>query len=226
MTPASATAGTDIQVGPSGQPRTTSAAISGRTGSQNCGSLPNQALQNVFDGRSDEALAYFVFDLPHCDGYDLTRTPLISRKTLLQQMLSLQRNGQRTILYSDHIVGHGQEVFEEACAHALEGVISKKSSSRYEQRRTGAWLKSKCTSRQEFVIGGFTDPKDSRIGLGALLVGYYSDDGRSLVYAGKVGTGYTHTELIDLRQSLSLCAVYWHFLLVVWLVLFALLLHH
>ena len=64
-------------------------------------------------------------------------------------------------------------------------------------------MKIKCLNRQEFVIGGFTDPKGSRVGFGALLVGYYSDDGRSLVYAGKVGTGFTHRLLLELRRRLE-----------------------
>jgi bifunctional non-homologous end joining protein LigD len=79
-------------------------------------------------------------------------------------------------------------------------VIAKRRGSVYESRRSPHWLKMKCEATQEFVVGGFTDPRGSRVGLGALLVGYYSDDGKRLIYAGKVGTGFTHEVLLDLRR--------------------------
>ncbi|MCI4674141.1 hypothetical protein K9U37_03990 [Mycolicibacterium litorale] len=104
--------------------------------------------------------------------------------------------------YTTHRWTDGQDAYREACEHGDEGVIAKLADSRYEKgRRSRNWLKFKCTLDEEFVIGGYTAPKGSRIGLGALLVGYY--EGRDLVYAGKVGTGFDDATLRSLHQRLS-----------------------
>jgi bifunctional non-homologous end joining protein LigD len=105
------------------------------------------------------------------------------------------------IRYSDHVVGEGARFFALACRSGLEGIVSKRRDQPYLPGRGHAWLKIKCVQRQELVIGGFTEPEGSRVGLGALLVGYH-DAGR-LVYAGKVGTGYTQRMLVDLRARLD-----------------------
>ena len=94
----------------------------------------------------------------------------------------------------------GEKYFREACRRRWEGVIAKRAASRYVSRRTRDWLKFKCVNEQEFVIGGYTDPQGTRIGFGALLVGYY-EHGR-LMYAGKVGTGYDRSMLLDLSRQL------------------------
>ena len=103
--------------------------------------------------------------------------------------------------YTSHRNAVGEEYFEFACAHGWEGLVAKRADSTYSSRRSPDWLKFKCSSGQEFVIGGFTDPAGSRVGLGALLVGYY--DGGELVYAGKVGTGFSTATLLALRQQLD-----------------------
>jgi bifunctional non-homologous end joining protein LigD len=159
-----------------------------------------QDLQNVFSGGSRRGLVYFAFDLLHAGGETLTRRPLVERKTALLRLLGKPRSRSR-IRYSEHVVGRGADVFGEACRLHLEGIVSKRADSEYKTGRHGGWLKTKCILRQEFVIGGFTDPEGSRQGIGALLVGYF-DDGR-LVFAGKVGTGFTVASARDLRKRLE-----------------------
>jgi bifunctional non-homologous end joining protein LigD len=97
----------------------------------------------------------------------------------------------------------GKALWRQVCRQGSEGIIGKHLDSPYVQGRSSWWVKLKCIGRQEFVIGGFTDPQRSRVGLGALLIGYYSDDGKRLIYAGKVGTGYTREVLLDLRARLD-----------------------
>ena len=99
-------------------------------------------------------------------------------------------------------MGQGESVFENACRMGMEGIVSKRRDTPYTPGRTRAWLKVKCHLEQEVVIGGFTEPEGSRTGLGALLVGVYDGEGR-LVYAGKVGTGFTEKLLQDLRRTLE-----------------------
>ena len=100
------------------------------------------------------------------------------------------------------MVGHGDRFLEQARARGLEGIVSKRRSDRHHAGRSLGWLKVKCISRQEFVIGGFTEPEGSREALGALLIGYYDADGK-LIFAGKVGTGFTQKLLRDLRRRLA-----------------------
>ncbi len=160
-----------------------------------------QALQNILRGLQTGRLVYFAFDVPYCKGYDLTKTPLLERKAFLQQMLEALPDGSR-IVYADHIKGEGSVVYHNACRFALEGIVSKRADSSYESRRSRSWLKVKCGERQEFVIGGFTDPGGSRKGFGALLVGYYDPEGK-LVYSGRVGTGFNEKILNDLYGRLD-----------------------
>lgn len=161
-----------------------------------------QELQNLMKRGNGRRLVYYVFDTPYLEGYDLTDVPLIERKKLLAGLLQAEGSenyGQ--IRYSDHVLGQGQEVLSHACRFAMEGVVSKRVDSRYQSTRTASWLKSKCLSRQEFVIGGYTRPKGSRIGFGALLLGYY--DQGELIYAGSVGTGFTRETLRRMRTELT-----------------------
>lgn len=160
-----------------------------------------QAMQNALRGESGARLVYYLFDLPHCHGYDLTRTPLEQRKAFLQRVLAdLAPEGP--IRYSEHIVGEGRDVLRHACRLHMEGIICKEKTSGYESVRTRSWLKVKCSLRQEFVIGGYTDPAGARVGFGALLVGYYDENGR-LRYCGKVGTGFNIQSLSRLHRQLS-----------------------
>lgn len=139
----------------------------------------------------------YVFDLPHLDGHDLSGLELRQRKALLRRVLDYSD----PLRFTPHRVGEGVAYWEQACRHGWEGVIAKRADSPYSPGRSTDWLKFKCVTEQEFVIGGYTDPQGSRIGFGALLVGYY-EDGR-LRYAGKVGTGYDQQTLERLGNRLA-----------------------
>ncbi|HEY0708034.1 MAG TPA: DNA ligase D, partial [Polyangia bacterium] len=160
-----------------------------------------QALQNQLnDAASGNPLVFFAFDLLHLDGHDLTALPLIERKTALATLLG-KKSGAGTLRYADHVESDGPGFFAQACKAGLEGIISKRRDRPYVSRRSPDWVKTKCVKRQEFVIGGFTEPNGARQGLGALLVGFYEGD--KLRYAGKVGTGYTQKSANELRARLD-----------------------
>lgn len=160
-----------------------------------------QALQNAFGERSRRGLAYYVFDVMRLRGESVERQPLERRKQLLASVIG--KSGARAVVrYSEHVIGRGRAVFEDACRLQLEGIISKRRDAPYKAGRGDTWLKTKCVRRQEFVIGGFTDPEGSREGIGALLIGYY-DAGGALVFAGKVGTGFSVATARDLRKRLG-----------------------
>jgi bifunctional non-homologous end joining protein LigD len=146
-------------------------------------------------------LVFFVFDLPYLDGFDLRAVPLEARKAALRDVLATGP-GTAALRYSDHVVGNGEEFFRQACRFALEGVIAKRRDAPYTSGRTRDWVKVKCVQGQEVVIGGFTDPQGRRTGVGALLLGVHDADGR-LVYAGKVGTGFTNEQAGALRKKLE-----------------------
>jgi len=155
-----------------------------------------QGLQQA--GESGSSLTYVAFDLLFLDGRDLRGESLLVRKKALARLLASRRGRLR---YSEHFDAPGQEVYERACRMSLEGIISKQKLAPYTSGRGQTWLKIKCTSRQEFVIGGFTDPEGARSQFGALLLGVHERDG-SLVYAGKVGTGFTAGTLSTLGKQL------------------------
>ena len=140
-------------------------------------------------------IAYFVFDLLHLDGEDLTRRPLEERKRHLRGLLG--KRPPAPLRYVEHRLGGGGRFFEEACRHRLEGIISKAAGSIYRPgARNSSWQKVKCVLRQEFVIGGYEHATTG--GLGALWLGYHDLAGR-LVFAGKVGTGFQR----DARELLT-----------------------
>jgi len=138
--------------------------------------------------------AYHVFDVLWLDGSDVTSLPLEDRRALLSG-LPLHLPLQRVSSLDD------PRPWERACSEGWEGVIAKRRDSPYEHRRSPHWLKMKCEATQELVVGGFTDPQGRRVGLGALLVGYYQRD--DLVFAGKVGTGFDTKLLLQLRARLD-----------------------
>jgi bifunctional non-homologous end joining protein LigD len=140
---------------------------------------------------------YYLFDLLHLDGKATTALPLIWRKQLLGNAFEFRD----PLRYTTHRVKNGEAAYRAACKRGDEGVIAKLADAPYEGRRSTNWLKFKCVRDQEFVIGGYTAPKGSRVGLGALLVGYY--EGPDLVYAGKVGTGFDTATLRSLHERLS-----------------------
>lgn len=159
-----------------------------------------QALQNSLGAAGADQHVYYVFDLPHCDHYDLTETPLVERKALLQQIVEAAPAGT-PIRYSGHVRGQGQEFNRHACRQVLEGTVSKQADSPYESKRSLTWVKVKCLQRQEFVIGGYTEPTGSRKHLGALLLGFF-DAQQRLIYCGRVGTGFTAKSLKEVGQRL------------------------
>jgi len=168
--------------------------------------LPNgvtsfNALQNALGGESGAEPLYYVFDLLHLDGNDLTASPLEARKKALRGLLAAGSAGP-TLRYSDHVTGNGEAFLRHACRMSLEGVVSKRRDAPYESGRGRSWLKTKCIQEQEFVIGGFTEPEGKRSGIGALLLGVHDDEGK-LVYAGKVGTGFSSQDARDLRRRLD-----------------------
>jgi bifunctional non-homologous end joining protein LigD len=165
------------------------------------GTTSFQALQNALTGEGQGALAYFLFDLVHLETVSLARVPLEERKSLLKDLLSAPRAGS-PLRYSDHVLGSGREFHAQACTMGVEGIVSKRRDSPYAPGRSKTWLKTKCHQRQEFVIGGYTDPEGSRVGLGALLMGVHDAEGR-LEFAGKVGTGFSSKMLETLRRRLT-----------------------
>jgi ATP-dependent DNA ligase len=150
----------------------------------------------ILDGELtwDRQSGYHVFDILWLNGQDVTMLPLEERRALLQR-LPFESPMRRVDLVDD------VEPWERARREGWEGVIAKRRGSPYEPRRSRHWLKMKCESSQEFVVGGFTDPQGSRVGLGALLVGYYA--GEDLVFAGRLGTGFDTRLLLDLRSRLD-----------------------
>src|SRR5262245_7373288 len=158
-----------------------------------------QSLQNALKHPEAGRLTYFVFDLLHLDGWGLQGVPLEERKRALASLVGKR---SKVIRYSDHVIGKGEAFYAKACKQGLEGIVCKLRAAPARSGRGTDWLKRKCSSRQEFVIGGFTEPKRSRVGLGALLIGV-REDGQALRYAGRVGTGFDTELLRDLRKRLD-----------------------
>ncbi|WP_367048049.1 non-homologous end-joining DNA ligase [Streptomyces sp. Je 1-332] len=146
---------------------------------------------------SKVAVTYYVFDLLRLDGMDVRRLPLRTRKSLLRRSITFTA----PLRFSTHRNEGGPELLADACGRGWEGLIAKRADSTYQARRSGDWLKLKCSRGQEFVVGGFTEPAGSRSGIGALLIGYY--EGERLRYAGKVGTGFDARTLMSLRRQLD-----------------------
>lgn len=149
------------------------------------------------------AFVFEVFDLLHLDGYDLRRCTLRDRKATLETLLkSVKPAGKNaTIRYSDHVEGNGAQFFKQACEYGIEGVVSKLADSPYESTRNRNWLKSKCLKRQEFVIAGYTPSRKGFPGFGSLILGVF-DKGK-LVYTGRVGTGFSIKQRLELQQQLD-----------------------
>jgi ATP-dependent DNA ligase len=151
----------------------------------------------ILDGevtRGQAGVVYHVFDVLWLDGRNVTLLPLEERLALLDRLpfrLPLERVAPLT----------GAKPWELACNEGWEGVIAKRRDSLYEHRRSPHWLKMKCEASQEFVVGGFTDPQGGRVGLGALLVGYFENE--DFVFAGKVGTSFDTKLLLSLRARLD-----------------------
>jgi DNA ligase D-like protein (predicted ligase) len=143
-------------------------------------------------------VTYFVFDVLRADGRDVRPLPLRERKVVLRGLLAYGR----AVRFTAHRSRTGQAYWEHAQSSGWEGLVVKRAESRYVGGRSRDWLKFKAENSQEFVIGGFTDPQGSREGFGALLIGYYDDQGR-LAYAGKVGTGFDQSTLASLHAAMA-----------------------
>ncbi|HVR64613.1 MAG TPA: ATP-dependent DNA ligase [Polyangia bacterium] len=153
----------------------------------------------ILDGELTwDSARYHVFDVMWLDGRDTRDLPLVERRALLDA-LPLGAPLVRVAVVDE------QRPWEHACREGWEGVIAKRRDSTYESRRSPHWLKMKCEATQELVIGGFTEPRGSRAGLGALLVGYFAGD--DFVFAGKVGTGFDRKLLVELRARLDDMAI-------------------
>ena len=158
------------------------------------------ALQNAFESASTSRIVYYVFDLPFYHGLDLRKVGLTARREILR--LALARKPQEGIFLSETFDESAENLLATAQRMGLEGIVGKRRDSLYSSRRSADWIKLKTGLRQEFVIGGYTAPKGSRIGLGALLLGVH-DAGGKLHYAGNVGTGLNEKTLRDLKSRLS-----------------------
>jgi bifunctional non-homologous end joining protein LigD len=146
----------------------------------------------------DYPVYYYLFDLLYADGVDTRPLPLLERKKLLAAAVTFRD----PLRFTEHRERDGEAFSRQACADGWEGLVAKRADAPYTGTRSRNWLKFKCENAQEFVIGGYTDPQRSRVGFGALLLGYY-DAGGGLVYAGKVGTGFDNRTLTALHATLA-----------------------
>ncbi len=161
-----------------------------------------QALQNALgEGGNRESIVAYVFDLLYLKGKDLIKLTLVERKEKLEALLGKSN----TLRYSGHVTGKGEEMFAKACQAGLEGIISKDAAAHYVSGRTRNWLKIKCSLRQEFVIAGYSDPQSGERALGALYLCYRKDG--AMLYAGKVGTGFTMKSAHELADRLKRISV-------------------
>jgi bifunctional non-homologous end joining protein LigD len=152
-------------------------------------------LQVALSAGKDERLFYYAFDLIHLDGWDLRACVLRNRKRLLE---ALSGWGEH-LRYAAHVDGDATGLHQEASRLKLEGIICKRADAPYRAGRSASWLKIKCLGREEFVVLGWTPPGGSRRGIGGLALGFY-DPGGNLHFAGVVGTGFSHQDLLDFRE--------------------------
>jgi bifunctional non-homologous end joining protein LigD len=166
------------------------------------GRISFQALQHSI-GRKDAVFVYHLFDLMHLNGFDLTGASLEDRKAILKQLLDVAGD-KKTLRYSDHVQGSGEEFFKQACKHSIEGIVSKRVDARYESTRNRNWLKIKCSRRQEFVVAGYT-LSDKGLPFSSLVLGVYEKG--QLLYSGRVGTGFTDKLRKELKHELDQISV-------------------
>jgi bifunctional non-homologous end joining protein LigD len=158
-----------------------------------------QRLQQSMKG-APAAFIFEIFDVIYLDGYNLMKTPLKDRKAVLEELLASEK-AKGPLRYSDHVEGNGRQFFRQACEHGIEGIVSKLADSPYESTRNRNWLKTKCIKRQEFVIAGYTPSKKDFPGFGSLVLGVY--DKGQLIYAGRVGTGFSIKQRLELQKKLD-----------------------
>jgi len=166
------------------------------------GTTSFEALQNSLSEGSDKGLVYIVFDMLHYNGYDLTSLPLSERKLLAATLLKSQKADLTVLRFSQHVEGKGPGFFDNACSYGIEGIVSKRKDGAYAQGRGKGWVKIKCHERQEFVIGGYTEPGSGRKGFGALLIGVFGVEGK-FAYCGRVGTGFSERSISEIFERLE-----------------------
>jgi len=156
-------------------------------------------LQGALKAGRAVALRYVVFDMPGLEGVDISHVPLVERKALLERLLASSKS--KALVFSSHVIGQGRELFAAAVANGLEGIVSKRVDSHYVQVRSPDWIKIKGANTDEFVVVGYTAPKGSREGFGALLLAQPERGG--FRYVGRVGTGFDDATLRALTRKLA-----------------------
>ncbi|WP_454871723.1 DNA ligase D [Paraburkholderia xenovorans] len=178
-----------------------SAWLDGEAVVLNQNGVPNfQALQNAFDSNRPQDIVIYLFDIPFLNGYDLRGVPLEQRRAILRALL--EDADDSVLRFSNNFEFSADDLLRSACDMALEGIIGKRRDSGYMSGRSSAWIKLKCRRRQEFVIGGYSEPSGSRAAFGALLLGVYDGNGK-LQYAGRVGTGFDAALLRSVKKELD-----------------------
>jgi bifunctional non-homologous end joining protein LigD len=155
-------------------------------------------LQDDLKHKRYDRLCYYAFDLLHLDGFDVRAAPLIERKRVLQAFLAEANGRAARVLYTEHFED-GAALYEAVCALGLEGVVSKRADAPYRSGRTESWLKTKCLRRERFVVVGFAP--ESGGGIAKLRLA--RRDGGALVYVGRVGTGWSRKDAVEIRQALT-----------------------
>ena len=158
-----------------------------------------QTLQQAIHKTSGKGLVLEVFDVIYLEGFNLTRTPLVERKRVLEELMATVRS-DRVLRYSDHVEGNGPKFWKQAWDFGIEGIVSKRADSPYESTRSHNWQKVKCLKRQEFVIAGYT-LSDKGLPFSSLVLGVY-DKGK-LIYAGRAGTGFSTKARVELKKMLD-----------------------
>ena len=158
-----------------------------------------QKLQRSMGKSVTTGFVFQVFDLVYLNGFNLARTPLRQRKVLLKNVC--KGSGGGLIRYSEHFEGNGNAFLKHACEYGIEGIVSKLAASSYESTRNRNWLKVKCNKQQEFVVVGYTPSSKSLPGFGSLVLGVYEKG--KLVYAGRVGTGFTFKQRSEIKKQLD-----------------------
>ncbi|MGE8161564.1 DNA ligase D [Paraburkholderia sp. NPDC080076] len=163
--------------------------------------VPNfQGLQNAFDANRPQDIIVYLFDIPFLNGYDLRGVPLEQRRAILRALM--EEVDDSVLRFSNDFDFSAEDLLRSACDMALEGIIGKRRDSGYLSGRSSTWIKLKCRRRQEFVIGGYSEPSGSRAAFGALLLGVYDGKGK-LQYAGRVGTGFDAALLRSVKKELD-----------------------
>ena len=165
------------------------------------------ALQACFESRRTDDIVLYLFDVPYLHGHDLRACPLEARRAALKRVLAAASPDGLSdrVRFSEEFNADARSLLASACKLGLEGLIAKRRDSTYASRRASSWVKLKCQQRQEFAIGGYTDPQGARTGFGALLLGVYDANG-ALQYAGNVGTGFNERTLADIKKKLDTVA--------------------